>query len=334
MLRTTCAIALVFGALVTAQPASAAAVRGVSEIGITVSDMQEALHFYTGVLPFVWVSESELSGPEAEQLFGVSDAVVREARLRLGNETLVLRDWVEPEGRPMPRDTRGHDAWVQSLVLVVRDMDRAYDHLRAHRVQHVSTGPQTYEDSVPEMSGVRAFRFHDPDEHVLEIVWFPPERAAPRWQGVGGALFLGIDHTALVVRDTERSLRFYRDALGFEVQPGVDSYGTAQERLDGVFGARVHVTLLRAPEGPGVRLLEYLAPPGGRALVPSARANDLAHTQTQVVVKDLSRILRGLQGQGARFVSEMPGEPGFLVRDPDGHVVHVVGPVASGTVSR
>jgi catechol 2,3-dioxygenase-like lactoylglutathione lyase family enzyme len=32
-----------------------------------------------------------------------------------------------------------------------------------------------------------------------------------------GRLFLGIDHTAIVVSDTEASLKFYRDVLGMTV---------------------------------------------------------------------------------------------------------------------
>ena len=334
MRRTTCSVVLILCLLGTSQFAVAASVRSVGEIVITVSDMQEALPFYTGILPFVWVSEVEISGLEAEQRFGIPDALVREARLRLGNETLVLRDWIEPEGRPVPHDSRGHDVWVQRLALVVSDMDRAYEHLRTHRVQHVSAAPQTYPASNPNTAGVRTFSFSDPDAHVLEIVWFPPDQSPPRWRGVRAALFLGIDHTAIVVGDTKRSLRFYRDALGLEVTDLGDSYGSERERVDGVFGARVQMTALRAPEGPGLRLLEYLAPPGGRAYAADTRVNDLVHGQTQIVVQNLGSIQRGLRGQGARFVSEETGEPGVLVRDPDGHVVHVVAPVEAGTVSR
>ena len=52
---------------------------------------------------------------------------------------------------------------------------------------------------------------HDGD--VLEILQFPPGKGDAKWHRPTDKLFLGIDHTAIVVSDTEASLRFYRDAL-------------------------------------------------------------------------------------------------------------------------
>ena len=66
-------------------------------------------------------------------------------------------------------------------------------------------------------AGIRAFYFKDPDGHNLEVIYFPPEKGDPRWQNANGKLFLGIDHTAIVVEDTTRSLKFYRDLLGLKL---------------------------------------------------------------------------------------------------------------------
>ena len=111
--------------------------------------------------------------------------------------------------------------------------------------------------------GIEAFYFKDPDGHVLEVLAFPPGKGDPRWQEKG-RLFLGIDHTAIVVGDTEASLRFYRDTLGMRVAGGAENYGTEQEHLNNVFGARLRITALRAEKGPGIEFLEYLAPSDGR----------------------------------------------------------------------
>src|SRR6266436_44630 len=43
-----------------------------------------------------------------------------------------------------------------------------------------------------------------------------------------------------------------------------------------VFGARLHITGLRAERGPGIDFLEYITPPGGHLLTADARANDLS----------------------------------------------------------
>src|SRR4029077_9003657 len=98
---------------------------------------------------------------------------------------------------------------------VVRAMDEAYTWLRQHKVQHASTGPQRLPDWNPNAGGIKAFYFKDPDGHSLEVLWFPPGKRDPKRQSPTDMLFLGIDHTAIVVRNTEKSLTFYRDMLGF-----------------------------------------------------------------------------------------------------------------------
>jgi len=61
--------------------------------------------------------------------------------------------------------------------------------------------------------------------------------------------FLGIDHTALSVSSSRRSLAFYR--LWAEHCGGDRELGPAQSRLDGLVAAHVRVTTLRpaAPQG-------------------------------------------------------------------------------------
>jgi catechol 2,3-dioxygenase-like lactoylglutathione lyase family enzyme len=112
----------------------------------------------------------------------------------------------------------------------------------------------------PSAAGIRAFYFKDPDGHSLEILWFPPGMGDARWHRAGDRLFLGLDHTAIVVADTDRSLACYRDALGLRTVGQSDNHGPEQERLNNVFGARLRITTLRASAGPGIELLQYLDP--------------------------------------------------------------------------
>jgi len=46
---------------------------------------------------------------------------------------------------------------------------------------------------------------------------FPPDKGLDKWHHSAGKLFLGIDHTAIVVWDTDASVKFYRDLLGMHV---------------------------------------------------------------------------------------------------------------------
>ena len=288
--------------------------RSVDCVAMTVSDADRAAEFYGRVLSFEKTSDSEKAGEDVEQLEGVFGARLRTVRLRLGSECLELLEFVAPRGRDVPADSRSNDRWFQHVAIVVSDMDRAYAALRAARVEHASTAPQRLPDWNPNAGGIRAFYFRDPDRHVLEVIQFPPGKGDPRWQRAD-RLFLGIDHTAIVVGDTAASLRFWRDTLGLRVAGESENWGTEQAHLNNVFGAHLRITTLRAERGPGVELLEYLSPRDGRPYPRDAHANDLLHWQTRLRVADLPAAGRALQDPTAA--------PGFLARDPDGHAVEI-----------
>ena len=297
----------------------------VEAVGFTVSDMDRAIAFYSTVLSFEKVSDVEIANTAFERLSGVFGARTRIVRMRLGTELIELTEYLAPSGRPIPVDSRSHDRWFQHIAIVVSDMDQAYATLRTHKVRHASTGPQRLPDWNPNAGGIKAFYFRDPDGHTLEILQFPPGKGASRWQRAD-RLFLGIDHTAIVAGSTDASLTFYRDVLGMTVAGESENYGTEQEHLNNVFGARLRITALRAASGPGVELLEYLAPTDGRPYPADAQSNDVVHWQTILASPDAAAADRALRGARARYVS--PGlvalgdtATATLVRDPDGHAV-------------
>jgi len=160
-----------------------------------------------------------------------------------------------------------------------------------------------------------------------------PGKGAAKWGLPSDRLFLGIDHTAIVVGDTDTSLAFYRDLLGFRIAGTSENYGVEQERLNNVLGARLRITSLRAANGPAIEFIEYLAPRDGRPFPPDEHANDLVHWQTTLVAADIDGVARTLRERGAPFISPgavtLPDDRlgfarGLLVRDPDGHVMEVV----------
>jgi catechol 2,3-dioxygenase-like lactoylglutathione lyase family enzyme len=300
---------------------------------MTVADTERSVAFYSGILSFEKVSDVEVVGSAYEQLQGVFGLRMRVVRMRLGEEFLELTEFLAPRGRPIPVVSRGHDRWFQHIALVVSDMGRAYQWLRQHKVEHASSGPQRLPDWNPNAGGIQAFYFRDPDGHHLEILQFPPGKGNPKWQAKTDRLFLGIDHTAVVVGDTESSLRFYRDMLGLKVVGESENYGTEQEHLNNVFGARLRITTLRAGQGPGIEFLEYLTPRDGRPMPADVRANDLMHWQTTLVTRGVAEVAYRLRAGKFALVSPgvvalVEGQLGFtaglLVRDPDGHAVQVI----------
>ena len=334
LLRGLLILAVLLGVvLVVTLPAAEPTVRvtAVDSVGMTVSDMDRALAFYTGVLPFRKEYDVEVAGRPWEQLEGVFGARARVVGLRLGDERLELTDYLAPEGRPMPADSRGNDRWFQHVAIIVRDMPAAYARLVAGAARHASTGPQRLPDWNPGAGGIEAFYFRDPDDHFLEVLHFPPGKGDPKWQRPGSDLFLGIDHTAIVVDDTEAALAFYRDTAGLAVVGGGENYGPEQEHLNNVFGVRLRITTLRAASGPGVELLEYRAPRDGRPTPIDLKANDVAHWQITMRTPGLAALL----APSRHFALVSPDVTaidaralgfarGLLVRDRDGHAVRLV----------
>ncbi len=318
-------------ALLSGAPSSTPLIEAVERVGMTVSHMERSIEFFTNVLTFEKVSDEELAGNEYEKLEGVFGIRIRVVRMRLGSEEIELTEYLTPRGRPVPVDSQSNDHWFQHVAIIVSDMDKAYARLRAHKVEHASPEPQRLPDWNPAAGGIRAFYFKDPDGHPLEILEFPDGKGDPKWHGAGGPLFLGIDHTAIVVSDTGRSLHFYKELLGLRVAGESMNYGPEQERLNNVFGARLHITGLRASRGPGIEFLEYLSPRNGRPAA-GIQANDLAHWETTLATPDSANAFNRFLAERVFLVS--PGVVGLqggtglskaiLVNDPDGHPVKVI----------
>lgn len=334
----TALVGLVLLLLLLSVPVGAAQPTSTVEgVLLTVEDLDRALPFYRDVLHFDVVDTATVADGSTDRLFGVFGSQLRSATLRLGAEHVTLLEFVAPRtGRPYPPDAHSNDQWFRHVAIIVSDMAAAYAQLRDHRVTHISPAPQTLPDSNPDAGGISAFYFKDPSGNPLEILHFPPDKGAEKWHRNTDALFMGIDHTAIAVEDTEESLTFYRDRLGFAIAGTSTNYGIEQERLTGVFGARVRITALRAPGGGmGVEFLEYVAPSDGRPTPPDTRSNDLWHGHIRISIEDLPAHVDTLMLQGYDFVS--PGvqilptdvlgfRSGALLRDPNGHGVLLTAP--------
>ncbi|HEX8288872.1 MAG TPA: VOC family protein [Pyrinomonadaceae bacterium] len=311
-------------------------VQKIESVGFTVSDMDKAIDFYTRVLSFEKISDTETWGEDYERLSGVFGSRVRIVDLRLGNEMLELTEYLTPQGRPIPVDSRSNDQWFQHIAIIVSDMDKAFEVLRKNKVRFASTAPQTLPKTIPNAAGISAFYFKDFDNHVLEILHFPPDKGLQKWHDLAktGKLFLGIDHTAIVVGKTDESLKFYRDALGLTVAGNSDNFGVEQEHLNNVQGAKLHITGLRtARDGIAVEFLKYVAPQNGRAFPKDTRSSDLWHWQTTFTAPKTDVLAAFLVQKKYDFISNgvvlfkentLGFQKGFLVRDIDGHAVRII----------
>ena len=183
----------------------------------------------------------------------------------------------------------------------------------------------------PNTGSVTAFKFRDPEGHPLEVISFPPGVGSPRWQGSEGKGIIGYDHTAISVTDVDRSIAFYAGLLGLAVDGRSLNRGIEQDRLDGLTGCEVDVVAL-APATvatPHLELLHYRAP-AGRTLISDIRANDVASTRQIYQVDDLDALVERLRTADATFVSPgivtlKAGDRAAAIRDPDGHMILLMG---------
>jgi catechol 2,3-dioxygenase-like lactoylglutathione lyase family enzyme len=282
------ALAFLCGLLLAALQAHAEPiVDAVSRVAIPVSGLDRAAGFYARALTF-----------EADE-GGAGQGVI----MRLGVESIEL---VLAGGRKLPADSRSNDRWFQHLAIVVSDIDCAYAQVLHAGATAISARPQTLPAWNPNAGGIRAVYFRDPDGHPLELIQFPAGKGAPRWQDKD-RLFLGIDHSAIAVRDTESSLALYRNRLSLHVVGTSENWGIEQERLSGVEGAHVRITSLRAQSGLGIEFLQYLMPRDGRPMPPDTRLDDLWAEQILMI-------------------GQQPRGPGERLHDPDGHAIRIVTP--------
>jgi Lactoylglutathione lyase and related lyases len=141
-----------------------AAVSHIESVGFTVSDMDRAVDFYTRVLPFKKTSDAEIWGADVETLSGVFGARVRVVRLQLGDETLELTEYLTPQGRPIPVDSRNNDRWFQHLAIVVGDLDQAYQICVATKSGTLRPHHKLYPAYLKQAAGIKAFYFKDFDQ--------------------------------------------------------------------------------------------------------------------------------------------------------------------------
>jgi catechol 2,3-dioxygenase-like lactoylglutathione lyase family enzyme len=301
----------------------------VDAIGNTVKDMKRSVKFYQEVLGFKKISDNEFSGAAYEKLKGIFGLNIRVVRMQLGDEFIELTDYLTTGGRSIPEDQKSNDLFFQHIAVVVSDMDKAFEQLKKFNVEYVSTAPQTFPVTNVAAAGIKAFYFHDVDNHNLELIYFPKGKGNPKWQTANGKVFLGIDHTAIGVSSTENSQKFYVDLLGIERKGDSWNLGPEQEHLNNVEGASLHITGFRAAAGPGVEFLQYLKPGPGKTYPADTRADDIWFWQTTLFTDDAEALYSKLKTSGYSFVSKqlvhMHGNnlhtKSFIVKDPDGHAM-------------
>ena len=142
-----------------------------------------------------------------------------------------------------------------------------------------------------------------------------------------------IDHTAIVVDDTAQSLKFYRDLLGIKLAGESMNHGTEQEHLNNVAGARLRISGLRPKMDLeskfSIAWLRKTASQRLRTPAPTTCCTGKPYFATPSVATAAQKIRSarvGLVSPGPVAIPEksLGSTKVFLVRDPDGHGLHLI----------
>jgi catechol 2,3-dioxygenase-like lactoylglutathione lyase family enzyme len=144
------------------------------------------------------------------------------------------------------------------------------------------------------------------------------------------SMIRGVHHTSRTVSDMERSLGFYRDALGMPVVLDTEMSGEMLEREVAMDGAHLRFVLLDSGGDTFLELLQYYSPPG-EPLSGTAKPADVGAHHVALLVGDIAAAYEELVAAGVRF-TYVPQEvdAGFFrghwtayCYDPDGLIVEL-----------
>lgn len=286
-------------------------------VGLCVTDLDRSREFYTRLLGFLWDSDLVSPGAVNQKLLrlpGCGDLTAE----YLWREGFCLEFLFYPGVGRLPNPSAPLNALgISYLALEARDLPEVLRRLRAAGAD-VLENRVFPDDTTPQLVFVR-----DPDGELLQI---GAMGAASASRALTSGWYPVKPHLKLVVRDIERSIRFYRDVmqLHYEGEAGLEGEGI--ERILGLPGARIrNAALWRA--GFCLLLRQFQAPPPlpkrGGAM------NQLGFTHLSFHFPDLMATVRETREFGAEVLEdtlvEFNGRPtAIFLRDPDGQLIEAL----------
>ncbi len=263
-----------------------------------VGNLQRTLAFYAlvgiGVPEGSTVTPQPFSvNPRLHSMLGTNGANERHVNARVpGGFTLEPIEFDGLDRRPAR--PRIQDPGAITLVVYVRDVDTLLARTTAAGVPVLTPGGKP----VMRAGRTRAVLIEDPDGRPVELRQGDPLPAttAPATSNVIGS------RITMTVGDTERTMRLYRDTLGFSFEGKAGFAADAElQALTGVKGGQVRHSVLAAPGGRmTIELLEFKGVDGTSL---RSRIQDPGSARIQVRVRHLDAVLAMVTATGSRVVT-------------------------------
>jgi catechol 2,3-dioxygenase-like lactoylglutathione lyase family enzyme len=141
---------------------------------------------------------------------------------------------------------------------------------------------------------------------------------------------LATNHTSFTVSDLDRSVAFFRDALGFEVTSKAPRNPDIVSRVTGIPGTEMLIAYVRGP-GHSLELIQYLGPREGRGRVRSLPC-DVGFAHVAYDVDDIDAAIEAAASHDVHVIGEVavidqgPNAGGRVayLRDRDGVTIEFI----------
>ena len=334
-LKSVAVIAAGCGILVAGTGDAPGPAIGVRAIIHSVGDLDKTVAFYRDGLGLKPVGPggkpmTTLPAPQAldEDLSKFTDthgAKFRNASFKIPGMTLEL-ELTEFTGTSRKQTTpHMQDPGAATLVLTVRDVDAALDGVKKNGGSVLSIGGQPMKLG-GETSQSRSVFVRDPDGFMLELAGTqpPPKSSASADSNIIGG------RIGETIKDTDQTMKFYHDVLGFETKPAAPAFqtNTTIASLIDAKGAQWRISRAKVP-GTEVdfELLEFKDVPRKEF---SLRVPDIGSPAVSIHVKDVESAMKAVAAGGGSIVTR-GGEPvklgpakGVFVRDPNGLLIELI----------
>jgi catechol 2,3-dioxygenase-like lactoylglutathione lyase family enzyme len=308
---------------------------GVRAIIHSVADLDKTVAFYRDGLGLQTVGPdgkvvTAMPAPQAlnEDLSKFTDthgAKFRNASFNIPGATFML-ELTEFTGTARKQATpHMQDPGAATLVLTVRDVDGALAGVKKNGGSVLSIGGQPMKLG-GETSQSRSVFVRDPDGFMLELASTQPapKSSAPAESNVIGG------RIAETIKDTDQTMKFYHDVLGFETKSAVPEFQTNATiaSLIDAKGAHWRISSAKVP-GTEVafELLEFKDVPRKEV---APRVPDIGSPAVSIHVKDVEGAMKAVAAGGGSIVTR-GGEPvklgpamGVFVRDPNGLLIELI----------
>ena len=335
-MRTLPVFFFVAAALAQGQTAPVGGVTGAGNFIHNVANLDKSLEFYHDVLgvelqraPGAQASAASgrpfIATPEILNLYNAAGGQYRvgTALIPVSPMRAELVEFKDIDRRAV--QPRIQDPGASIYILTVRDLTPVMARVKQSGATVITTGGE------PVMLADRshAVLLKDPDGFFVELVQRDPAPAnAP-----ADSNFIDVSF-AFVVSDTDRMLRVFKDALGFQPRTGAFLKDKTQSKLLGIQGAQVrHSTALVPGSSLQVDFVEFKGidrkPVHGRPQDPGAAVLRLLVSDVDSAVKDLDAVGVKVASAGGQAVSVPGGSPGAraaIVGAPDNLFVQVFHP--------